>query len=161
MPPVRGGGSMIRSVSFEKTTYAGVPARFEAGTPHIAGAIGMAEGIRYLQEIGLEHIQAREDELLAYGTRKLLEVPGVRIIGNAPHKAAILSFVVDGIHPHDLGTLLDQEGVAIRSGHHCAQPLMERYKVPATSRASLAFYNNEEDIDALCAALIKAREIFS
>ncbi|MBQ48557.1 MAG: cysteine desulfurase CsdA [Zetaproteobacteria bacterium] len=161
MPPVTGGGSMIRIVTFEKTTWAGLPDKFEAGTPHIGGVIGMAKAIEYLHNIGFDDIQKWEHELLLYGTEKLSSVPKLTMIGTAENKAPIFSFVIDGIHPHDMGTLLDQEGVAIRAGHHCCQPLMKFYGVPATSRASLAFYNTKEDIDALVNAIAKAQEIFA
>lgn len=160
MPPYQGGGDMIRSVSFEGTLYADPPQRFEAGTPHVAGALGLAAAVDYLDRIGMVHAAAYEQELLAYGTSRLTGVPGVRIIGTAPEKVGVLSFVVEGIHPHDLGTILDVHGVAIRAGHHCAQPLMERFGVPATARASLAFYNTREEIDALVDAIGKAIEVF-
>lgn len=160
MPPWQGGGDMIRTVSFERTTYADVPQRFEAGTPNIAGVIGMAAAIEYVQAIGLERIAVHEQALLDYGTQALQDFPGLCIIGTAAPKAGILSFVVDGIHPHDLGTILDTEGVAIRAGHHCAMPLMTRLGIPGTARASLALYNNEADIDALMGALHKAQTMF-
>ena len=149
MPPYQGGGDMIRSVTFEKTLYNTLPYKFEAGTPNIAGAIGLGAAVDYVNALGLENIAAYEDELLAYATRALADIPGLRIIGTAREKAGVLSFVIEGIHPHDVGTVLDQEGIAVRTGHHCAQPLMERFKVPATTRASLAFYNTEREIDAL------------
>ncbi len=161
MPAWQGGGDMIRTVSFSGTTYNDLPHKFEAGTPHIAGVIGLGRAIEYVNEVGLEPIHAWEDELLAYATEAVQEVPGVRLIGTAKHKASVLSFVVDGIHPHDLGTILDNEGVAIRAGHHCAMPVMERFQVPATARASFAFYNNREDADKLVAALHKAHEVFN
>lgn len=160
MPPWQGGGDMIRTVSFERTTYADVPQRFEAGTPNIAGVIGMAAAIEYVQAIGLERIAAHEQALLDYGTEALQDLPGLRIIGTAAHKAGILSFIVDGIHPHDLGTILDTEGVAIRAGHHCAMPLMTRLGIPGTARASLALYNDEDDINALMDGLHKAQKMF-
>lgn len=160
MPPLFGGGDMIRSVSFDKTTYADLPARHEAGTPPIAEVIGLGAAIDYIQGLGLGAIRAREEMLLEYGTRRLAQVPGLRLIGTAEHKAAILAFVLDEVHPHDLGTILDSEGVAIRAGHHCTQPLMARFGVPATARASLAFYNDEADLEALVAALHKARSMF-
>jgi len=160
MPPFMTGGSMIESVRLEGTTFAGIPQRFEAGTPDIGCIVGLGAAIDYLERLGLDAIQAYERELLAYAEAKLASVPGLRILGTAPHKAAVLSLVMDGVHPHDLGTILDREGVAIRSGHHCAQPLMERYDVPATARASLALYNDRSDVDALVAALHVAREMF-
>lgn len=160
MPPWLGGGDMIHTVSFEKSTYAPIPQRFEAGTPNIAGVIGLHAAIQYVQEIGLSAIAAHEHDLLEFATQSLLELPGVRIIGQAADKAGILSFVVDGIHPHDLGTILDTEGVAIRAGHHCAMPLMTRLGLPGTARASFALYNSIDDINALTAALRKAQELF-
>lgn len=160
MPPWLGGGDMIHTVSFEKSTYAPIPQRFEAGTPNIAGIIGLHAAIQYVQDIGLDTIAAHEHDLLVFATERLLEVPGVRIIGQARDKAGILSFVVDRIHPHDLGTILDNEGVAIRAGHHCAMPLMTRLGLPGTARASFALYNSIEDINALVAGLHKAQELF-
>jgi len=159
MPPYQGGGDMIRSVTFEKTLYNNLPYKFEAGTPNIAGAIGLAAAVDYVNELGLENIAAYEDELLAYATRALAAIPGLRIIGTAQEKASVISFVIEGIHPHDMGTVLDQEGIAVRTGHHCAQPLMERFKIPATTRASLAFYNTEEEIDALVGGIQKVKEL--
>jgi cysteine desulfurase/selenocysteine lyase len=161
MPPYQGGGDMISAVSFRKTTYNVVPNKFEAGTPNIVGSIGLGAAIDYLSGVDFKAMQAYERDLLDYGTRALESVPGVRIIGTAPRKASILSFVMDDVHPHDIGTILDQEGVAIRTGHHCTQPLMERLCVPATARASLALYNTKEEIDALVGALAKVREIFA
>ncbi len=161
MPPYQGGGHMIQSVTFEKTTYNTVPDRFEAGTPNIAGVVGLGAAIEYVNEIGLEAIRAYEGELLAYATDQLSRISGVRLIGTAKEKVGVLSFVVDGIHPHDLGTLLDNEGIAIRAGHHCAQPLMSRFGIPATARASLAFYNTRADIDALTAGIHQAIEFFT
>lgn len=161
MPPWQGGGDMIYTVSFEKSTYAPAPQRFEAGTPNIAGAIGLAAAIDYVRDVGLDNIQAHEQMLLSYATPLLLDLPGLRLIGTAAHKSGILSFVVEGIHPHDLGTILDTEGVAIRAGHHCAMPLMTRFGIPGTARASLGLYNDENDIDALVAALRKAQEMFA
>ena len=161
MPPLMGGGDMIKSVTFEKTTYAGLPARLEAGTPAIGGAIGLGAAINYIQKLGFETIAAQEKDLLAYATGLLSDLPGVRIIGTAAEKAAIISFVVDGIHPHDMGTLLDAEGVAVRAGHHCTQPVMTRFKIPATTRASFSFYNTRADADALSGAIKKAIEIFA
>ena len=160
MPPYQGGGSMIASVTFEKTTYAPVPARFEAGTPHIAGAVGLGVALDYLSELGMENVAAYEQELLGYATEALLEIPQVRLIGTAREKAAVLSMQIDGVHPHDAGTVLDQEGVAVRAGHHCTQPLMARFGVSATVRASLAFYNTREDVDALVRGLHKVIEVF-
>ncbi|OGG48106.1 MAG: cysteine sulfinate desulfinase [Candidatus Handelsmanbacteria bacterium RIFCSPLOWO2_12_FULL_64_10] len=158
MPPYQGGGSMIRSVTFEKTTYAEVPNRFEAGTPHIEGGIGLGAAVDYVNEVGAA--AAYEEGLLAYTTEALREAPGLRLIGTARQKVGVLSFVMGDIHPHDIGTILDREGVAVRAGHHCAQPLMRRFGVPATARASLAFYNTREDVDALVRGLHKAREVF-
>ena len=161
MPPYQGGGDMIRSVSFPKTTYADLPNRFEAGTPNIAGALGLAAAIEYLTGVGLDRVTAHEADLLAYGTRALSSVGGLRLTGTAANKAGILAFVLDGVHPHDVGTILDRAGVAVRAGHHCCQPLMERLGVPATARASLALYNTREEIDALTAALQRVREVFA
>jgi cysteine desulfurase / selenocysteine lyase len=160
MPPWQGGGDMILSVSFAKATYNAVPFKFEAGTPNISGAVGLAAAIRYIERLGIEQIGAHEHRLLEIATRALSAVPGLEIIGNAPHKAGVISFVVDGIHPHDLGTILDSEGVAIRTGHHCAMPVMEFFGLPATARASFGCYSTEEDIERLVAALAKAREVF-
>jgi cysteine desulfurase/selenocysteine lyase len=160
MPPWQGGGDMIRSVSFEKTTYNDPPYKFEAGTPHIAGAIGLAAAIEYVTGIGFEQIAAWEHDLLLYGTEALSQVPGLRLIGTAREKAAVLSFVLEGVHAHDIATILDRQGIAIRAGHHCAQPVMERFGVPATSRASLAFYNTRQEIDALVQGLGTVKEIF-
>ena len=161
MPPWQGGGDMILTVSFEKTTYNQLPWKFEAGTPHIAGAIGLGAALRYLNDIGMHNIAIYEQQLLTYATEQLSQIEGLRIIGTAPHKAAVLSFVMDGIHPHDLGTILDTEGVAIRTGHHCAMPVMSFYKIPATARASFAFYNTFSEIDRLVSALHQARTIMS
>ncbi|HXG91161.1 MAG TPA: cysteine desulfurase [Blastocatellia bacterium] len=160
MRPYQGGGDMIASVSFEKTVYNTIPYKFEAGTPNIAGTIGLGAAIDYVNQVGLDNIAAYEHELLEYGTKALSEIPGVRLIGTAKEKASVLSFVIEGVHPHDVGTILDREGVAIRTGHHCAQPVMERFGVPATSRASLAFYNTREEIDALVAGICKVKEVF-
>ena len=159
MPPFLGGGDMIRTVSFEGSTWADLPAKFEAGTPHIAGAIGLHAAIRYVEAIGLATIAGHEAALLAQATDAVSAVPGVRLIGTAPAKASVLSFVMDGIHPHDIGTVVDREGVAIRTGHHCAQPVMDRFGVPATARASFAMYNTIEDVDALVAALGRVRAL--
>ena len=160
MPPWQGGGDMIRSVTFEKTTFNDPPYKFEAGTPHIAGAIGLGAAIEYVTAIGLDRVAAWEHELLVYGTEALERVPGLRLIGTARRKAAVLSFVLEGVHPHDIATILDGQGIAIRAGHHCAQPIMERFGLTATSRASLAFYNTYREIDALVEGLGKVREIF-
>ncbi|HEY3302846.1 MAG TPA: cysteine desulfurase [Candidatus Binatia bacterium] len=160
MPPYQGGGDMILAVTFEKTTYNALPYKFEAGTPHIAGAIGLGAAIDYVEGIGLAAIASYEKDLLAYATARVSEIEGVKIIGTAKEKAAVISFVMEGVHAHDVGTILDQEGVAIRTGHHCAMPIMERFGVPATARASLAFYNTKEEIDALAAAMHRVREVF-
>jgi cysteine desulfurase/selenocysteine lyase len=161
MPPVFGGGDMIASVEFEKTTYNSLPHKLEAGTPHIEGVIGLGVAIDYLTGIGLEKIAAYEQELLDYATETIGAIPGVTLIGTAREKASVLSFIVDGIHPHDIGTILDQEGIAIRAGHHCAQPVMKRFGVPATARASFAFYNTKEEIDVLADGIQKTIEVFS
>lgn len=161
MPPYQGGGDMIASVTFEKTTYNELPYKFEAGTPNIAGAIGLGAAVDYLEAVGMERIREHEEMLLDYAQSALSELPDVRIIGTAKEKAGVVSFMMDGVHPHDLGTVLDQLGVAIRTGHHCAQPVMEFYGVPATARASLAFYNVREDIDLLVQGLKEAREVFA
>ncbi len=161
MPPVQGGGDMIKSVTFEKTIYNDLPYKFEAGTPNIAGAIGLGAALDYVQSVGYEAFGAYEEELLEYGTKALESIGGLRIIGTSPRKAGILSFVIDNIHPHDIGTILDAEGVAIRTGHHCAQPVMQRFQIPATARASLAMYNTKEDIDALVKAIDRVIEVFS
>jgi len=161
MPPVMGGGDMISSVTFEKTTYNVLPYKFEAGTPNIEGAIGLGVAVDYLSEIGLDLIAAYEHELLEYGTEIISAIPGVKIIGTAQEKAGVLSFTVDGVHPHDVGTILDDQGIAIRAGHHCAQPVMKRFNVPATARASLAFYNTKQEIDALAEGLQKVIEVLS
>ena len=160
MPPFLGGGDMISSVTFERSTWNVLPYKFEAGTPHIAGAVGLHAALDYIDRIGFERVAEHERALLAYGTEVLEAVPGVRIIGTAPQKASILSFVMDGIHPHDIGTVVDREGVAIRTGHHCAQPLMARFSVPATARASLAMYNTTEELDTLGRALHRVNEVF-
>jgi cysteine desulfurase/selenocysteine lyase len=160
MPPYQGGGDMILSVSFEKTVYNKPPYKFEAGTPNMAGAVGLGAAIDFLTGLGHEALSAHEEDVLAYGTRMLSAVPGLRLIGTAHAKASVLSFVLDGVHPHDIGTILDREGVAIRVGHHCAQPLMSRLGVPATARASLGCYSTRQDIDALVAGLGQVRELF-
>jgi cysteine desulfurase/selenocysteine lyase len=160
MPPWMGGGDMIRSVTFEKTTYAGIPAKFEAGTPNVAGVIGLGAALEWYTAHDRAEVWAREDELLRYGTQKLLEeVPGLRMVGTAAHKVAVMSFVIDGVHPHDLGTILDRQGVAIRTGHHCAQPVMQFFRIPATARASLGIYNSKEDVDRLVEALKHAVKV--
>ena len=161
MQPFQGGGSMIKVVTFEKTTYAGLPEKFEAGTPAIAAGIGLGAAIDYLNAIGMDKIAAYEHELLVYATERLSSIPGVRIIGTAREKASVISFTIGDIHPHDIGTILDQEGIAVRAGHHCAQPVMQFYKVPATARASFAFYNTKDEIDALAETLQKVIDIFA
>ncbi len=161
MPPYQGGGDMISSVTFEKTLYNRLPYKFEAGTPHVSGAIGLGAALDYVNSVGLDRIARHEKQVLAHGTRRLLEIPGLRLVGTAKEKEGILSFVLEGIHPHDVGTILDQEGIAIRTGHHCAQPLMERFGVPATARASLALYNTVEEMDALARGIEKVREVFA
>jgi cysteine desulfurase/selenocysteine lyase len=160
MPPYQGGGEMIDVVTFEKTTYADLPFKFEAGTPHISGAIGMGAAIKYINGIGLENIAAHENDLLAYGTEKLSEINSLNLVGTAPEKAAILSFVLETVHPHDVGTILDREGIAVRTGHHCAQPVMDRFDIAATIRASIGMYNTREEIDVLVAGLGRVQEIF-
>ncbi len=159
MPPFMGGGDMIRTVTFEKTTYNDLPYKFEAGTPYIAGGIGLGTALDYIGQLDLSAIAAYEHDLLEYATRAVSGLGGIRIIGTAREKASVLSFVMDGVHPHDIGTIVDREGVAIRTGHHCAQPVMKRFGVPATARASFAFYNTKEEVDALVRALLKVREI--
>ena len=161
MPPFMGGGDMIRSVTFERSTWNDLPYKFEAGTPNIAGAVGLGAALHYIESVGRDAIAAHERDLLQYGTAMLESIPGVRLIGTAPGKSSILSFVMDGVHPHDIGTIVDREGVAVRTGHHCAQPVMDRFGIPATARASLAMYNTREDLDALGRALEKVREVFS
>jgi cysteine desulfurase/selenocysteine lyase len=160
MPPYRGGGDMIASVTFEKTTYNVVPYKFEAGTPNIAGVVGLGAAIDYLDTIDRAAALLHEDELLAYATARVREVPGTRIVGEAREKTGVLSFIIDGVHPHDVGTILDREGVAVRTGQHCAQPVMDRFGITATIRASLAIYNTREDIEALIASLARVREVF-
>ena len=161
MPPYQGGGEMISAVTFEKTIYNSLPHKFEAGTPHIAGVVGLAAAIEYVERIGLNQIAAYENELLAYGTDLLSAIPGLTIIGTAKEKAGVLSFVLRDIHAHDVGTILDHEGIAIRAGHHCAMPVMKRFGVPATARASLAFYNTREELEALAKGIQKAIEVFA
>ena len=161
MSPYQGGGEMIKSVTFERTIYNDLPHKFEAGTPDIAGAIGLGAAIDYVSNLGMANIQAYEHELLKYGTECLSSIEGLRIIGTAREKAGVLSFVMEGIHPHDIGTILDTEGIAVRTGHHCAQPIMDRFEVPATARASLGLYNTKEEIDALVKGIDRAIEVFS
>ena len=161
MPPYQGGGDMIKSVTFEKTTYNSLPYKFEAGTPNIAGVIGLGAAIDYVTNVGLERISAYESELLEYGTRRLSSIGGLRMIGTAKEKAGILGFVLGDIHPHDIGTILDSEGIAIRTGHHCTQPVMERFGIAATARASVALYNTREEIDTLVKGIDKVLEVFS
>jgi len=160
MPPYQGGGDMISSVTFEKTTYNILPYKFEAGTPNIAGAIGLGVAVDYMRSLGIENIEAHESDLLSYATGRLSAIPGLRVIGTAREKAAVLSFTLEGVHPHDVGTVLDREGVAVRTGHHCAQPVMDFFKIPATSRASFALYNTREEVDVLAAGLGKVVEMF-
>jgi len=161
MPPYQGGGDMISLVTFEKTHYNVLPYKFEAGTPHIAGAIGLGAAIDYLNAVGLSAIEAYEHELLVHGTKVLTDIGGVELIGTAREKAAVLSFTIAGVHPHDIGTILDRDGIAIRAGHHCAMPVMQRFGVPATARASLAFYNTIEELDVLAAAVRRVKEVFA
>ena len=161
MPPYQGGGDMITSVTFEKTIYAKLPHKFEAGTPDIAGVIGLGAAVDYLESLGVDRIAEHEHALLEYGTKVLQAVPGVRIIGTAPGKTSVLSFTLEGVHPHDVGTILDQEGIAIRTGHHCAQPVMDFFRIPATARASLALYNTREELDTLAAGLRRVAEVFN
>jgi cysteine desulfurase/selenocysteine lyase len=160
MPPWQGGGDMILSVSFAGTTYSQLPFKFEAGTPHMSGAVGLAAAIDYVDGVGLDRIAAWERMLLDYATERLSAIEGLRIIGTAQEKASLVSFVLDGVHPHDIGTILDQQGVAIRTGHHCAMPAIEFFGVPATARASFAFYNTREEIDRLVDAVTAARDMF-
>jgi cysteine desulfurase/selenocysteine lyase len=160
MPPYQGGGDMIRSVTFEKTTYNALPFKFEAGTPNIAGGIAFGAALDYVSAIGLDRIAAHEHDLLACATARLSEIEGLRIVGTAREKAGVLSFVVEGVHPHDIGTVLDREGIAIRTGHHCAQPVMDRYGLPATARASFGLYNTRDEVDALAAAIHKVIRMF-
>ena len=160
MPPYQGGGDMIASVTFEKTTYNSLPFKFEAGTPHIAGSVGLGAAIDYLHSLDFSLIEEYENELLNYGTQLLKSIPGVTIIGNAREKTSVMSFVLEGVHPHDIGTILDQEGVAIRTGHHCTQPVMKRFGIPATARASLSFYNTKQELDSLAKGIYKVKEMF-
>jgi cysteine desulfurase/selenocysteine lyase len=161
MPPFQGGGDMIRSVTFEKTEYNALPYKFEAGTPDVAGIVGLGAAMDYVNGIGIDKIAAYESELLQYATAAFSQLHGVRIIGTAPSKASVISFIIDGVHPHDVGTILDQEGIAVRTGHHCAQPVMDRFQIAATTRASLAFYNTAAEVDALIAGIRKVQEFFS
>jgi cysteine desulfurase/selenocysteine lyase len=161
MRPYQGGGDMILSVTFDKTTYNVLPYKFEAGTPPIAAAIGLGAAVDYLNEVGMDNIAAWEHELLAYATGQLEALPGVRIIGTAANKAAVLSFTIAGVHPHDVGTILNEDGVAVRTGHHCAQPVMQRFGIPATARASFAFYNTFEEIDQLVAGIRRVQKMFA
>ena len=161
MPPYQGGGDMIRSVTFEKTTYNDLPWKFEAGTPDIAGAIALGAALEYITGLGMDNIAAHENDLLVYATEAVGEIPGVELIGTARERVGVVSFVLDGVHPHDLGTILDREGIAIRTGHHCAQPVMERFGIPATARASFAVYNTKAEVDALVAGIRTAREVFA
>jgi len=159
MPPYQGGGDMIKSVSFEKTIYADPPQKFEAGTPNIGGGIGLGAAIEYLHQLDMSSFVAHDQMLLKYATEKVSAIPGVQIIGTAREKAGVLSFVLEGIHPHDIGTILDADGIAIRTGHHCAQPVMKRFNLPATARASFAFYNTKEEIDALVKGIYRVKEV--
>jgi cysteine desulfurase/selenocysteine lyase len=161
MPPYQGGGDMISSVTFEKTLFNKLPFKFEAGTPDISGAIGLGAAIRYLDGMGIESVAAHEHDLLEYATEKVSAIPGIRLVGTAKEKAGVLSFVMEGIHPHDIGTILDQQGIAIRTGHHCSQPVMQRFDIPATARASFALYNTRDEVDALAAGIEKVREVFA
>lgn len=161
MPPYQGGGDMIETVAFDKVTFAKLPTKFEAGTPNIAGVIGMRAAIKYVQAIGMQNIFMHEQALLTYAQAKLSAISGVRLIGTASKKVGVISFVIEGIHPHDIGTVLDHEGVAIRAGHHCAMPLMDRFGVPATARASFGIYNNEQDVDALVEAILLTKRLFA
>jgi cysteine desulfurase / selenocysteine lyase len=160
MPPYQGGGDMISSVAFERTVYNKVPHKFEAGTPDISGPIGLKAALDYVSRLGIENIERHESQLLEYATNRISGLPGVKLIGTAKQKAGVLSFVMEGIHPHDIGTILDQEGIAIRTGHHCAQPVMERYGIPATARASFGLYNTKQEIDALAGGIKKVQEVF-
>lgn len=161
MPPYQGGGDMISSVTFEKTTYNKLPYKFEAGTPNVSGAIGLGAALEYVESLGIGEIAAHEEEVLAYAMDAVSALPDITLIGTAPHKAGVVSFVMDGIHPHDIGTILDQEGIAVRTGHHCAQPVMQRFNIPATVRASFALYNTKQEVDALVRGIRKVREVFT
>jgi cysteine desulfurase / selenocysteine lyase len=160
MPPYQGGGDMISSVTFEKTMYNKIPHKFEAGTPDMSGAVGLRVALEYLNRLGMENIAEYEHELLNYATEKVCAIPGVRLIGTAKEKAGVLSFIMEGVHPHDIGTILDQQGIAIRTGHHCAQPVMQRFGIDATARASFGLYNTKEEVDALVQGIYKVREVF-
>jgi cysteine desulfurase/selenocysteine lyase len=161
MPPWQGGGEMIRSVTFERTTFAPLPMKFEAGTPNIEGAVGLGAAVDFLQQLDWRGVAAHEADLLAYATERLGEVAGLRLVGTAAHKAPVVSFVMEGVHPHDVGTVLDQEGVAVRTGHHCTQPVMDFFGVPATVRASFACYNTRDDVDRLVGALHQVGKVFA
>jgi len=161
MPPWQGGGEMIAKVTFEKTVFNHVPAKFEAGTPNIAGGIGLGAAAEFIMDVGIDVIAARDAELLAYATKKMKSIDGLRIIGTAADKTAVISFVLDGVHPHDLGTVLDHYGIAIRTGHHCTMPALQFFKVPGTARASFAFYNIEAEVDYLVESIQKARKMFT
>ena len=161
MPPYQGGGDMIRTVTFEETTFDDIPRKFEAGTPNIAGGIGLGAAIDYLNQFDRNELIEHENFLLQYGTEQLLQIPGLRIIGNAKEKASVISFVIEGIHPYDIGTIIDTDGIAIRTGHHCTQPIMKRFNVPATARASFAFYNTKEEIDKLVLGIHKVKKMFA
>jgi cysteine desulfurase/selenocysteine lyase len=161
LPPYQGGGEMIKEVTFEKTTYADLPHKFEAGTPNIADGIVLGTAVDYINSIGMENIQEQEKELLEYGTRRLLEIEGLRIFGTAAEKTSVISFNIDGIHPYDIGTIIDKLGIAVRTGHHCAQPIMNFFNIPGTIRASFAFYNTKEEIDVMVEAVKKAKLMLS
>ena len=161
LPPYQGGGEMIKEVSFEKTTYADLPHKFEAGTPNIAGGIAFGAAIDYLHSIGFDAIAQYENELLVYATKKLLEIDGLRIYGTAKNKTSVISFNIEGIHPYDIGTIVDKLGIAVRTGHHCTQPIMDFYKIPGTVRASFSFYNTKEEVDRLVDAVVKAKTMLS
>ena len=161
MPPYQGGGEMIATVTFEKTTYHHIPNKFEAGTPNIVGTIGLGAAIDYINEVGIDAIAAHEAMLLDYATSTVQEISGVNIVGTASCKASVLSFTMQSAHPHDVGTILDNQGIAIRAGHHCAMPLMQRFNIPATARASFSMYNTKQDVDSLVQGLIKVNEVFS
>jgi cysteine desulfurase/selenocysteine lyase len=159
LPPYQGGGEMIKEVTFEKTTYNELPFKFEAGTPNVGDGLGLATAIKYLEALGIDAIHQHESDLLTYATKKLLAIDGVRIIGTAKNKAAVISFLVWKIHPYDLGTILDKMGIAVRTGHHCAQPIMDRFSIPGTVRASFALYNSKEEIDIFIEGVIKAKSM--
>ena len=159
MPPYHGGGEMIKTVTFEKTTYNDLPFKFEAGTPNVGDVLGLEKALQYINEIGIDKIAEYEDVLLNYATEKLAEIEGIRFFGTAKHKSAVISFLIGNIHPFDAGTIIDRHGVAVRTGHHCAQPLMDYYKIPGTIRASFAFYNTKEEIDVLITAVKKAKQM--